>query len=162
MRGRFKMGIADESNASPGYHRPIVGAMVNRRGRGGEGRTMPGDVALAYSAAARDAGRSPSFLRANVTAAELRRYYRDGWGTLDDDRHGRGLFAILLHTIAQTGSNVPAKMTAAWREFAPCLPADELGGSPTKRSGSAAAGRPTSSRSGSGSTTRIGSGSASP
>jgi hypothetical protein len=120
---RFDRCIDDQINARPGYHAGMVVATVAGRGKGSEGRTMRGDVALAYNAGARD---KPNRVLANVTAAELRRYYRDGWGVLDDDRQGRGLFSILLHTIANTGGNVTGKMTAAWREFAPWLPVTDM------------------------------------
>jgi hypothetical protein len=114
------------------YHSHGVAATVETRGRSGEGRTMHDDVRLAYNAAARDKRDrnrtgAPIFSKAGKTANELRLIYRDGWGVLDDDREGRGLFAILLHTIAHTGGYIAAKMTAAWREFAPWMSAAELG-----------------------------------
>jgi hypothetical protein len=93
---------------------------------------MHGDVALAYDAAARDERdlatvlpRIPAFSKAGKLANELRSIYRDHWRVLDDDRHGRALFSILLHTIAQTGGDVAAKMMTARREFAPWLTDDE-------------------------------------
>ncbi len=106
--------------------RPAVAAHIEGRGKGGtEGRTMTGDVKLAYNAAARDkrdhVRNARVFSKAGKLANELRLIFRDGWGELDEDQHGRGLFAILLHTIAHTGGDVAAKMRSAWREFAPWL-----------------------------------------
>jgi hypothetical protein len=81
-------------------------------------------VTLAYNAAARDKRNrgAGGFSKAGRLANELQLIYRDGWGVLDNDQHGRALFSILLHTIANTVGNVSAKTTAAWREFAPWLP----------------------------------------
>ena len=90
--------------------RPDVVASIETRGKGGtEGRTLSGDVKLAYNANARDKREhfhsAPIFSKAGRLANELRTYYRDGWGKLDNDQHGRALFSILLHTIAHTGGH---------------------------------------------------------
>jgi hypothetical protein len=89
---------------------------------------MHGDVTLAYNADKSDKRHQAArlFSKPGRLVNELQLIYRDGWGTLDDDQHGRALFSILLHTIANTVGNVAAKMTAAWREFAPWLPAAEM------------------------------------
>jgi hypothetical protein len=73
-----------------------------------------------------EARKRNGFSKATKTASELRLIYRDRGRTLEDDRQGRGLFAILLHTIANTGGDVAAKMTAAMREFAPWLSPKEF------------------------------------
>ena len=89
-----------------------------RSGSTVERRTSSAEVSLAYGAAARDAWTSErTFSKAERLANELRQIYRDGWGVLDDDQHGRALFSILLHTIANTGVNLTAKMDAARQEF---------------------------------------------
>lgn len=82
----------------------------------------------------REARKFTGFSKAGKTANELRLIYRDGGG-LDDDRQGRAMFSILLHTIANTGGDVAAKMTEARREFAPWL-------SPRTRNSCSAIGRP--------------------
>jgi hypothetical protein len=110
---------------------PAVVASIEGRGNGGiEGRTMTGDVKLAYNAAARDKCEqfrsAPIFSKAGRLANELRTYYRDGWGELDNDQDGRALFAVLLHTIANTGGDRLAKMREAQREFAPWLSENEF------------------------------------
>jgi hypothetical protein len=117
-----------ENPEASNYHQHAVGATSDRLGRSGEGRVTHGDVSIAYRAATRDKRNRGTgrFSPAGKLANELRLYYRDGWGALDDDRQGRILFSILLHTIANTISNVPAKMTAAWREFAPWLLDEEM------------------------------------
>jgi hypothetical protein len=95
---------------------------IEGRGKGGtEGRTKTGDVTLAYNAAARDKRDHRRFSMAGKRTNELRRYFSDGWGELDDDQHGRALFSILLHTIANAGGKRAAKMRADWHEFAPWL-----------------------------------------
>jgi hypothetical protein len=122
----LKSKQSSEADAVLAYPGPAVAARIEGGGKGGtEGRNMTGDVALANNAAARDKRdhfrSAPTFSKAGKTANELRLIFRDGWGVLDDDQHGRGLFAILLHTIAHTGGDVAAKMRSAWREFAPWL-----------------------------------------
>jgi hypothetical protein len=85
---------------------------------------------MAYDADQRDRDRERRNDRepwspAKQLSADLATVYRDHWGELDDDREGRGLFAILLHTLAHR----PAFETLAAearREFAPWLSNDNF------------------------------------
>jgi len=101
-------------------------ASVEAGGRSTEGRSCRTEVELAYGAAARDVEHnladSVLLVRANTRAAELERYFRDGWGELDNDRQGRAMFAAFLHTLANTVGRIEAKMQAVRDEFAPWLP----------------------------------------
>jgi hypothetical protein len=128
-RGRSEDRIESRDDASRAYHRPrALGTVATRQGRTVESRAIHGDVALAYNADARNKrnrGRG-GFSGAGRLANELQLIYRDGWGVLDDDQHGRALFSILLHIIANTVRNLPAKMEAARQEFAPWLSDEEM------------------------------------
>ena len=113
---QFQNSIDSDEDARTAYHRDGVAATII------EAKLADRLAEIENRALRRDRERKRAeFSKAGKTANELRLIYRDG-GNLDDDRQGHAMFSILLHTIANTGGNVVAKMDAARREFAPWLP----------------------------------------
>ncbi|BAQ17469.1 hypothetical protein [Methyloceanibacter caenitepidi] len=84
------------------------------------------EVARRYAWDRRDKARDREpWSPAKQLSADLATVYSDHWGELDNDREGRGLFAILLHTLAQR----PAfeRLAADARDtFAPWLSDDDF------------------------------------
>lgn len=87
-------------------------------------RARRAEVARRYAWARRDKSRDREpWSPAKQLSADLATVYRDHWGELDDDKEGRGLFAILLHTLAHRPA-FEKLAVAARAEFAPWLPDD--------------------------------------